>query len=95
MKKCHDYLNLAQPHSILRALAAHGTIYEENPSSHHGGMCKDVQMDGWTRRIPIFPDSAIVEEVIIKHLTKYEPFVSINDIILSFPPHGGLAVCGI
>ena len=25
----------------------HGTQIEENPSSHHGGMCKDGLTDGW------------------------------------------------
>ena len=24
----------------------HGTKYEENPSSHHGGMCEDRWTDG-------------------------------------------------
>ena len=36
---------------ILHASAAHGpyhgTKYEGNPSSHHGGMCEDRLRDGW------------------------------------------------
>ena len=49
----------------------HGTKYEENPLSHHGGMCKDGQKERYTDRwmdcgaIPIFPDSTIAEQIII------------------------------
>ena len=43
-KNIHNYSN-----SILQSSAAHGTNhdtqYEENPSSHHGGMCKDEWTD--------------------------------------------------
>ena len=35
----------------------HGTQYEENQSSHHGGICEDWQ----TGPFPIFPDSALAE----------------------------------
>ena len=47
----------------------HGTKYEGNTASHHGGMHENGQMDrrtcrqvdGWTGPDPIFPNSAIVE----------------------------------
>ena len=32
----------------------HGTQYEEKPSSHHGGMPEDKQMDGLTDRQDLF-----------------------------------------
>ena len=42
----------------------HDTKYEENPSSHHGGMYEDEQIerqtDRWTGPVPIFPDSGPV-----------------------------------
>ena len=39
-----------EPNSVLRTSAAYmvldqGSKYEENSSSHHGGMCEDGQMD--------------------------------------------------
>ena len=45
----------------------HSTQYEENPSGHHEGMCKDVDrhLDGWTDPFPIFPYSAYAEQGII------------------------------
>ena len=46
LKNCHNYSNLAQnPNSILHASV---TQYEENASSHHGGMYKNGQTDLWT-----------------------------------------------
>ena len=42
----HFYLNLAQSQTVIHVSAAHGTKYKENPSNHHGGMCKDTNMDG-------------------------------------------------
>ena len=43
----------------------HGTQYESNPSSHHGGMQEDGQTDGLMDRLTIFPDSTSVEWKII------------------------------
>ena len=41
-----------KPNSILHASVAHGTLYEENPSSNHGGMHQDEhrdrQIERWT-----------------------------------------------
>ena len=41
----------------------HNTQYEENPLSHHGGMCEDGHAVGWTDLHRIFPDSAFAEQV--------------------------------
>ena len=59
----------------------HGTKYEENPSNHHEGMCKERQT-GWAERqtglVPIFPDSAIAGQEILyspipeQGITKFE-----------------------
>ena len=43
---------ISQPYSILHyqwpMVPDHGTQYEENPSSHHGGMHEDFPTDGQT-----------------------------------------------
>ena len=41
------------------------TMYEENPCSHHGGMCEDGLTDRQIGSILTFPDSTIVEWGII------------------------------
>ena len=54
----------------------YGTKYEVNLSRHHGGMCKDGQInlrDSRTALVPIFPDPAIVERGIIsRKLHQYQ-----------------------
>ena len=50
-------------------ISDHGTQYEGNPSSHHGGMFEDGLTDGRTAElmarqsgpIPIFPNSIYAE----------------------------------
>ena len=42
-QKCDNY---SKPNSILHASVVvpdDGTQYEQNPSSHHGGMCEDTR----------------------------------------------------
>ena len=36
----------------------HSTQYNENPSSHHEGMCEDGRTDGQDPFLILFPDSA-------------------------------------
>ena len=55
LKFIKEITTITHINSILIALAAHGTQYEENPSIHHGGMHEhmdiqtvDRQMDGLT-----------------------------------------------
>ena len=72
--------NLAQLNSILHASATHGTQYEGNPRSHHGGMCEDGLTDGRTVPILIFPHSTSVELGIIK-----ETFFSMINGVINEP----------
>ena len=51
-------------HSILCASAAHGTQYEENPASHHGGMLKEDRQTG--PFLSIWRDSAYAERGIME-----------------------------
>ena len=59
---CHNYSNVIQSQILLdnqQTIAHdHGTQYEENPATHHGGMCKYRRLYGWSEHFPIFPDSA-------------------------------------
>ena len=65
----------------------HGAKYEDNQFSHHGEMHEDGQTDGWTRPIPIFPNSVIgglagnkfINENILADFCY-------NKILLNFPP---------
>ena len=57
-KNGHNNSNLAESQILFDMhqhpkVPDHGTQYEENPSSHNGGMCEDGHPD-----FPIFPDSA-------------------------------------
>ena len=50
LKNCHNQSNLAQSQILFYVhqqpmVPDHGTQYEGNPSSHHGGKHKDGQMD--------------------------------------------------
>ena len=45
MKKTQLFKFSTEPNYILHASVAHGIQYEENLSSHHGGMYEDGQAD--------------------------------------------------
>ena len=47
-------------------VADHGTQYEGNLFSHHGGMCEEGLTDGRTDTFPTFSDSTWAERGIIK-----------------------------
>ena len=55
-KNCHNYSNLAQSQILLYIhqrvmLPDHDTQYEENQSSHHGGVHEHGHPDGLTDRL--------------------------------------------
>ena len=59
----------------------HGTKFEENPFSDHGGMCDDGQTgrqtDRWTGPGSILSDSAIAEQgIYIKNYSERNEYIS-------------------
>ena len=66
----------------------HGTKYDENPSSHHGGMCDNGQTDGWAdgwadgltnrQSIAICSDSTILKRGIIKDCVRKFSIIRIS-----------------
>ena len=84
MKNNHNYSNFAETNSILYAPAAHGNQYEENPSRHHGRICKDRLSDGltyWTRSY--FPPFRLGRAGNINH--NFYDHLLLNYVFLTFP----------